>query len=106
MPITITDLEPTDKMDEDQLIFDIFRKLDLLMNRELKYAELAPFFKAVKHPFNHEEYLEILKKYSRSKSLGLNGFTRMWKDKRSVWMPEIQEFSESRMFVFTMHCQH
>jgi hypothetical protein len=54
VPVTITDLEPTDKMNEDQLVYDIFRKLDLLMNRELKYAELLPFFKAVKHPFNHE----------------------------------------------------
>lgn len=30
----------------------------------------------------------------------------MWKDKRSVWLPEIQEFSENRLFVFSMHCQH
>lgn len=106
VPVTLSDLEPTDKMEEEQLVYDIFRKLDLLMNRELKYAELVPLFKAVKHPFNQEEYLALLKKYSKTKAIGPKAFGKMWKENKMLWYPEISEFSESRLFIFSIHSAH
>ena len=40
--------------DEDDFIVDIFKKLDLLMRRELKYPELVPFFKICNHIFDQD----------------------------------------------------
>jgi hypothetical protein len=37
---------------EEEQIIDVFKKLDMLMKRELKFAELVPFFKVCSQVFD------------------------------------------------------
>lgn len=71
--------------EEDQII-DIFKKLDLLMRRELKFSELVPFFKVCNHVFDEEVYNELVKTYARGKKgIGLQAFREMWAKNRIYW---------------------
>jgi hypothetical protein len=60
---------------EEEQIVDIFRKLDLLMRRELKFAELVPFFKVCGQVFDEEIFNELTKNFARGrKGIGLQAF--------------------------------
>jgi hypothetical protein len=71
---------------EEEQIIDIFKKLDLLMRRELKYAELVPFFKICGQVFDEEVFNELLKNHARGKKgIGLQAFREMWAKNRIYW---------------------
>lgn len=70
---------------QDQII-DIFKKLDLLMRRQLKYAELVPFFKVCNQIFDEQIFNDLIKNYARGKKgIGLQAFREMWAKNRIYW---------------------
>ena len=71
---------------EEEQIVDTFRKLDLLMRRELKYPELVPFFKVCGQVFDEETFNDLLKTYARGKKgIGLAAFREMWVKNKVYW---------------------
>eukprot|EP01017_Pseudomicrothorax_dubius_P043528 TRINITY_DN7268_c0_g4_i1.p1 TRINITY_DN7268_c0_g4~~TRINITY_DN7268_c0_g4_i1.p1 ORF type:complete len:818 (-),score=145.97 TRINITY_DN7268_c0_g4_i1:98-2551(-) len=63
-------------------IIDIFRKFDMLLNRELTYVEFKGFYECLNLTITEREFqTEILSKYSSSsKGISLRGFLEFWKD--------------------------
>ena len=89
--------------EEDQII-DIFRKLDLLMRRELKFAELVPFFKVCNQVFDEEIFNDLLKHYARGKKgVGLQAFREMWAKNRIYWKDCLNYYEKERLFTLSVH---
>lgn len=60
----------------DSTIADIFRKFDMLLNRELSYTEFKGFYECINRTISEVEYRQkVLKKYSSTENgLSLKGF--------------------------------
>ena len=60
---------------------DIFRKFDMLMNRELSFSEFRGFFECIGKNLTENEFQnDILKKYcSSAKGISLRGFKDFWR---------------------------
>lgn len=84
---------------------DIFRKLDLLMRRCLKYADLEPFFKVVGGVFDHAAFEQMLKVYTKDKKgIGFQGFKKMWEKNKLYWEDAaISYYSKEELFVLSLH---
>ena len=63
-------------------IQDIFRKFDMLLNRELTYVEFKGFYECINKTITEDEYkTTILDRYpSSNKGLSQTGFYNLWKD--------------------------
>lgn len=56
------------------------------MKRELKFADLVPFFKICGQVFDEEMYNDLLKNFARGKKgIGLQAFREMWAKNRIYW---------------------
>jgi hypothetical protein len=89
--------------EEDQIV-DIFRKLDLLMRRELKFAELVPFFKVCGQVFDEEIFNELTKSFARGKKgVGLQAFREMWAKNRIYWKDCLDYYERERLFTLSVH---
>eukprot|EP00357_Protocruzia_adherens_P011223 CAMPEP_0115030694 /NCGR_PEP_ID=MMETSP0216-20121206/37993_1 /TAXON_ID=223996 /ORGANISM="Protocruzia adherens, Strain Boccale" /LENGTH=823 /DNA_ID=CAMNT_0002408007 /DNA_START=44 /DNA_END=2515 /DNA_ORIENTATION=+ len=66
----------------ESTISDIFRKFDMLLNRELSYTEFKGFCECInKHITEHDFRTTILEKYcSSNKGLSYRGFLDFWQD--------------------------
>ena len=65
----------------DSTINDIFRKFDMLLNRELSYTEFRGFYECLGKNLSESEFRsEILDKYcSSNRGVTLRGFKEFWK---------------------------
>ena len=89
---------------EEEQIVDIFRKLDLLMRRELKYPELVPFFKVCSQVFDEEVFNELLKQFARGRrGIGLLAFREMWAKNRIYWKDCLEYYEKERLFTLSIH---
>ena len=52
----------------ESTVCDIFRKSDMLLNRELGYSEFRGFCECVGRPISEQEFQHILSKFSSTKS--------------------------------------
>ena len=72
------------KMNElvESTIIDIFRKFDMLLNRELSYIEFKGFFECLNKSISEKEFkAQILERYaSSSRGLTQRGFICFFKD--------------------------
>jgi hypothetical protein len=99
-------------------ISDIFRKFDMLLNRELSYIEFKGFLECINKSITEKEFqVEILQRYSSTtKGVTLRGFLDFWRDsilstgEEAVWKwfeqlgYERDLFStRSRAFLLTIH---
>lgn len=66
----------------ESTITDIFRKFDMLLNRELSYVEFKGFYDCLQKTITEKEFkTNILEKYaSTSKGLSLRGFLDFFRD--------------------------
>ena len=66
----------------ESTIIDIFRKFDMLLNRELSYIEFKGFYECLNKNLSEKEFkTQILDKYcSTAKGLSLRGFLDFFKD--------------------------
>ena len=64
-------------------IIDVFRKFDMLLNRELGFVEFKGFYECLNKSISEEEFRkEILKNYAASaKGVSQMGFINFWQDK-------------------------
>lgn len=65
MPILNEDFSNKKPPTEFDLVSDIYRKLDLLMRRSLKYEELELFYKVVGEVFDLSTFEQLLKTYTK-----------------------------------------
>lgn len=99
---------------------DIFRKFDMLLNRELSYAEFKSFYDCISKAITETEFrLQILKKYaSTDKGLSLRGFKDFFRDMIKTldeevvwsWLDALGYDRElysvrSRCFIMTLHSE-
>lgn len=55
------------------------------MRRQLKFADLEPFYRVVEEYFDAFKFENLLKEYTKQrKGIGLEAFKRMW-DKNSIY---------------------
>lgn len=101
-------------------INDIFRKFDMLLNRELSYTEFKGFYECLGKNINESEFRqEILENYcSSNRGITLRGFKEFWRDSiRNYgedtifgWLENLGYDEDlysirSRCFVITMHSE-
>lgn len=77
----------------DLTVNDIFRKFDMLLNRELSYTEFRGFYECLGKNLTESEFRsEILEKYcSSNRGVTLRGFKDFWRE-------SIRNFSEDVIF--------
>ena len=69
----------------ESTVHDIFRKFDMLLNRELSFTEFRGFYECIGKTMSESEFkndinLSILKKYcSSSRGVTYRGFKQFWK---------------------------
>ena len=65
------------------VITDVFRKFDMLLNRELTFTEFKGFYDCLNKSITEEEFKrDVLKNYASSaKGITLSGFIHFWLDK-------------------------
>jgi calpain-15 len=101
-------------------VADIFRKFDMLLNRELNYAEFKGFYDCISKAISETEFrLQILKKYaSTDRGLSLRGFKDFFRDTIKTleeevvwsWLDALGYDRElysvrSRCFILTLHSE-
>ncbi|CAI2386182.1 unnamed protein product [Moneuplotes crassus] len=99
---------------------DIFRKFDMLLNRELSYTEFRGFYECLGKNLSEAEFRsEILEKYcSSNRGITLRGFKEFWRDSIKTygtqtifgWLENLGYDQDlysirSRCFVMTMHSE-
>jgi calpain-15 len=104
----------------DLTLNDIFRKFDMLLNRELSYTEFRGFYECLGKNINESEFRnEILEKYwSSNRGITLRGFKEFWRDSIKNygedticgWLENLGYDEDlysirSRWFVITMHSE-
>lgn len=104
----------------DMTINDIFRKFDMLLNRELSYTEFRGFYECLGKNLSESEFRsEILEKYcSSNRGITLRGFKEFWRDSIrdygeetiSGWLENLGYDQDlysvrSRCFVLTLHSE-
>mmetsp|Transcript_25332 Transcript_25332/g.22448 ORF Transcript_25332/g.22448 Transcript_25332/m.22448 type:complete len:226 (+) Transcript_25332:317-994(+) len=104
----------------DSAINDIFRKFDMLLNRELSYTEFRGFYECLGKNLSEPEFrAEILEKYcSSNRGITLRGFKEFWRssirnygeDTILGWLENLGYDQDlysirSRCFVLTMHSE-
>lgn len=102
----------------DSTIADIFRKFDMLLNRELSYTEFKGFYECINRTISEVEYRQkVLKKYSSTENgLSLKGFKDFFIDNIKAsgedtvwsWLESLGYDRElysvrSRCFILTFH---
>ena len=67
--VAITTSDGTHQMSMlfERTVSDIFRKFDMLLNRELGYSEFRGFCECVDRPTSETEFNQILSKFSSTK---------------------------------------
>lgn len=103
------------------VITDVFRKFDMLLNRELSYNEFKGFYDCLNKSITEEEFKrDVLKVYaSSSKGISLIGFIQFWHDKTKQlgdeamygWLESLgydrSLYSiRSRCFILNVHSSH
>lgn len=83
-PENIKMLEKNGKLNElvESTIIDIFRKFDMLLNRELSYIEFKGFFECLNKSISEKEFKsQILDRYTSSnRGITQRGFINFFKD--------------------------
>mmetsp|Transcript_33587 Transcript_33587/g.38165 ORF Transcript_33587/g.38165 Transcript_33587/m.38165 type:complete len:826 (+) Transcript_33587:44-2521(+) len=102
-------------------IKDIFRKFDMLLNRELTYCEFKGFCECISKSMTESEFkTTILDKYNSSnRGITMAGFMAFWEDSITElgeeavvkWLEELGYDQDlysvrSRSFILTMHSEH
>ena len=66
----------------ESTITDIFRKFDMLLNRELSYLEFKGFYECLNKNISENDFKnQILDKFaSTTKGISLRGFIDFWRD--------------------------
>jgi calpain-15 len=82
----------------ESTIIDIFRKFDMLLNRELSYIEFKAFYECLNKFISEKDFVtQILEKYaSTQKGISLRGFIEFWKDALNQY-GEVSLFSRSQI---------
>lgn len=121
-PENIKMMDKSGKLHElvESTIIDIFRKFDMLLNRELSYIEFKGFFECLGKNLSEKEFKTmILDKFaSTSKGLSLRGFIDFFKDAIATYGEEdIWKWFDllgydhdlysvrSRCFILTIHSE-
>jgi calpain-15 len=102
----------------ESTIKDIFRKFDMLLNRELSFVEFKGFFECINKQLTEKEFkMNILDKYaSTERGITCHGFLEFWKNSiRTLGEETVFSWLEllgydrdlfsvrSRCFILTMH---
>ena len=66
----------------ESTITDIFRKFDMLLNRELSYLEFKGFYECLNKNISEKDFkTQILDKFASTiKGISLRGFIDFWRD--------------------------
>lgn len=104
----------------ESTIQDVFRKFDMLLNRELSFTEFRGFFECIGKNLTESEFKnDILEKYcSTTRGITFRGFKDFWHNsinsygEQTIWSwlenlgYDRDLYSvRSRVFVLTLHCE-
>jgi len=122
-PENIKMLEKSGKLNElvESTVIDIFRKFDMLLNRELSYIEFKGFFECLNKNISEKEFkTQILDRYTSSnRGITQRGFINFFKDaiiqngEENIWKWfELLGYDRdlysvrSRCFILTIHSEN